>query len=339
MKLNLNLAKTAGYAICSLFVAQLALPAAAQTLQSVTDAPNGNHTTKNVWIGMAPAAGVTENALNIGGGGKIKLLGTAGSYTLGTDANQPTIYRSGINTGTDYPFNNYDHLILQAGIQNRDIVLLTGATPTPRLVVTGTGNVGVGTATPEGKLDVYGALYVNTNANLYMKAAAISPTDPGDLVFMSNTNAEYARIYAQAGGAALHFSVGATPTPRMTINSAGNIGIGTTAPGTNKLAVEGTIGARRVKVTQGAWADFVFHPDYQLPSLPEVENFIKANRHLPEVPSEAEVQKEGLDLGEMNKTLLQKVEELTLYLIDMEKKMQQMQAEIKDLKENNANKL
>jgi hypothetical protein len=336
MKKNISLAKTASYAIYGLLVNLFVNPATAQTLQSVTDAPNGNHTTRNVWIGMAPAAGVTENALNLAG--KIKLLGPVDTYTLGTDANQPTIYRSGINTGTAYPFNNYDHLVLQAGIQNRDIILLTGSTPTPRLVVTGTGNVGIGTTTPEGKLDVYGGAFINGGANLNIKASTAASTDPGDLVFLANNNTEYARAYVQVGGSALHFSVGATPSPKLTINSAGNVGIGTTAPGSNKLAVEGTIGARKVKVTQGTWADFVFHPDYQLPALQEVEKYIKTNQHLPEIPSAAEVQKEGLDLGEMNKKLLQKVEELTLYLIGMEKKMQQMQAEIKDLKDNNTNK-
>lgn len=106
--------------------------------------------------------------------------------------------------------------------------------------------------------------------------------------------------------------------------STGNVGIGTNNPGTNKLAVEGTIGARRVKVTQTAWADFVFHPDYNLPALSEVEKFVKTNRHLPDIPSAAEVEKEGLDLGEMNKKLLQKVEELTLYLIDIKKEINQL---------------
>ncbi|QEH42537.1 hypothetical protein [Chitinophaga sp. XS-30] len=100
---------------------------------------------------------------------------------------------------------------------------------------------------------------------------------------------------------------------------AGNIGIGTKNTGTHKLAVEGTIGARKVKVQQGTWADFVFSPEHALPSLYEVEKHINAHRHLQGIPSEAEVKREGIDLGEMDKLLLQKIEELTLYMIELKK--------------------
>jgi hypothetical protein len=113
---------------------------------------------------------------------------------------------------------------------------------------------------------------------------------------------------------------------------AGKLAIGTYNPGSYKLAVEGTIGARKIKVTQGSWADFVFHPDYELPSLQEVERFIKANRHLPEIPSAREVESDGLDLGEMNKKLLQKIEEMTLYMIEMKKESAVQRAELEALK-------
>ncbi len=102
---------------------------------------------------------------------------------------------------------------------------------------------------------------------------------------------------------------------------AGSVGVGTAHPGNYKLAVDGAIGARRIKVTQETWADFVFAPEYQLPSLYKVEEYLQHNRHLPGIPSAAEVKKEGLDLGDMNKKLLQKVEELTLYMIQQQKKL------------------
>ncbi|GAA0548825.1 hypothetical protein GCM10009415_33740 [Chitinophaga japonensis] len=115
-------------------------------------------------------------------------------------------------------------------------------------------------------------------------------------------------------------SIGAVAaTEKIRITPSGNVGIGTTITGEYKLAVEGTIGARKMKVTQAAWADFVFRPDYKLPTLQEVEQFVNEHQHLPDVPSEKEVAENGLDLGEMNKKLLQKVEELTLYLIQQQK--------------------
>lgn len=113
--------------------------------------------------------------------------------------------------------------------------------------------------------------------------------------------------------------------PRMAITRNGNIGIGTTDPGAFKLAVNGDIRAKRLKIEQANWADFVFEPEYKLPSLAELETYIKANRHLPDVPSAKEVTKEGIDLGEMNKILLQKIEELTLHLIEQGKRISELE--------------
>ncbi|MGF6849534.1 hypothetical protein QFZ51_004769 [Chitinophaga sp. W3I9] len=120
--------------------------------------------------------------------------------------------------------------------------------------------------------------------------------------------------------------------PLLYVRGDGNVGIGTNIPQA-KLAVKGDIFAQKVKVTQSGWADFVFHPDYELPSLQEVECFIKANKHLPEIPSEKEVEKDGLDVGEMNKKLLQKIEELTLYIIDLKKESVVQRKELEMLKE------
>lgn len=111
-----------------------------------------------------------------------------------------------------------------------------------------------------------------------------------------------------------------------------NVGIGTTTTGSHRLAVEGSIGARRVKVELNSWSDFVFESDYELKSLTEVEKFIAENGHLPDVPSENEVLEQGVSLGEMDAKLLQKIEELTLYLIEQNKIIQKQQAEIEELK-------
>jgi len=100
----------------------------------------------------------------------------------------------------------------------------------------------------------------------------------------------------------------------------GNVSIGIDDPQGYKLAVGGSMIAESVKVKlQGAWPDFVFAKNYQLPSLQETEQHILAKGHLPGIPSAAEVSKEGIELGEMNKKLLQKIEELTLYLIEIKK--------------------
>ena len=105
-----------------------------------------------------------------------------------------------------------------------------------------------------------------------------------------------------------------------------SLAIGTTTSGSHKLAVEGSIGAREVKVEASGWSDFVFEPGYSLPTLEEVEQHIAEKGHLPEIPSEAEVTENGINLGEMNAKLLQKIEELTLYLIEQNKRMSNLEA-------------
>ena len=115
----------------------------------------------------------------------------------------------------------------------------------------------------------------------------------------------------------------------MSILNGGNIGIGTTAPGSYKLAVEGKVGAREVNVTMAAWSDYVFADDYKLPSLRSVEEYIKQNRHLPEIPSEKEVVENGVDLGAMNALLVKKIEELTLHIIEQEKRIEKLETQKK----------
>ena len=108
--------------------------------------------------------------------------------------------------------------------------------------------------------------------------------------------------------------------------------------GSHKLAVEGSIGAREVKVTATGWSDFVFKKEYDLPTLEEVEKHIAEKGHLKDIPSEEEVLKNGINLGEMNSKLLQKIEELTLYMIEMKKENEKQNEEIKDLKDQLSSK-
>ncbi len=121
----------------------------------------------------------------------------------------------------------------------------------------------------------------------------------------------------------------------MTVLQSKSIGIGTESTGSHLLAVNGSIGAREIKVEASGWSDFVFENDYNLPSLSDVENYISKNNHLPSVPSESEVMKDGINLGEMDAILLQKIEELTLYTIEQEKKIQALESENNELKELN----
>ncbi len=106
-------------------------------------------------------------------------------------------------------------------------------------------------------------------------------------------------------------------------NPYGNVGIGTLAP-TEKLSVNGKIRAKEVKVEIANWPDFVFAKSYTLPTLQEIEAHIKEKGRLPGISSAEEVKANGVDLGDMNAKLLQKIEELTLHLIEKDKQMREI---------------
>jgi hypothetical protein len=117
-------------------------------------------------------------------------------------------------------------------------------------------------------------------------------------------------------------------TPKMHINRSGQVGIGTTTvPDGYTLAVDGKVIMEEAKVSfiPQAGQTFVFESDYILPTLQEVENYIDQNGHLPDIPSAAEVEENGISLGEMDAKLLQKIEELTLYAVAQQKEIQKIE--------------
>ncbi|MEO9511451.1 MAG: hypothetical protein ABJN84_13850 [Flavobacteriaceae bacterium] len=119
---------------------------------------------------------------------------------------------------------------------------------------------------------------------------------------------------------------------KMRLDSNGNLGIGTTDTKGFKLGVNGKIAATEVKVaTYSNWSDFVFRKGYQLPTLRQVEEHIRDKGHLKNIPSAEEVHKNGFFLAQMNAKLLQKIEELTLYTIEQEKKIESQNIEITKL--------
>ena len=199
-----------------------------------------------------------------------------------------------------------------------DLVYRSGSygfsTGSERLRITYNGNLGIGTSTPKALLDVGGMIQIS-GQNL--------ATPPPDLSYgLFPYGGVGLGIFSGATDASQGIGIWTNPngvkTEVMRILSGGNIGIGTLAP-TEKLAVNGKIRAKEIKVENRNWPDFVFTKTYILTTLEETEAHIKANGHLPGIPSAEEVKVNGVDLGDMNAKLLQKIEELTLHLIEMDK--------------------
>ena len=205
--------------------------------------------------------------------------------------------------------------------------------------LTTSDNVGIGVSIPQTKLHLEG------NVNGWLQQIKGTVTQPNELIgikFQTGYPGEYGKW---AGISAIGESEHSNTTglglfagqlEHLRISSNGNVGIGTTDP-KNKLSVNGTIWATEVKVSLTDGADWVFEDDYKLKPLNEVEEFINTNKHLPEIPSADDMRKNDLSLGEMNNKLLQKIEELTLYLIEQNKQNQAQQAEIEALKAKIAN--
>ncbi|MFO0321149.1 MAG: hypothetical protein ACK504_01830 [Bacteroidota bacterium] len=217
-------------------------------------------------------------------------------------------------------------------------------------IVANDGKVGIGLQYPPVQLSVFNTetqttlgsnknsairimnQYVNTFGTRSEIQFALNQNIDGSLAVIA---AEYTDWNVGVGGSLL-FATKATSSnvmnERMRINAIGNVLIGkTTQVNTNyKLDVNGSVRANEI-VVNTTGADFVFEENYKLKTLDEVETYIKANKHLPEIASACEMEENGLGLAKMNTQLLQKVEELTLYLIELKKTIDAVKVENKKL--------
>lgn len=171
-----------------------------------------------------------------------------------------------------------------------------------------------------------GNVVSTTNSALVLTGQTDSVHDTGTLPLMLFTS----RMVGAKINTRPLFSWANYNIRHMTMLANGNLGIGITNPN-EKLAVNGKIRAQEIKVETADWPDYVFAKDYQLPLLKETEQHIKDKGHLPGIPSAEEVRSNGVDLGEMNAKLLKKIEELTLYIIEQNKKVNSLETRLKKL--------
>jgi hypothetical protein len=156
--------------------------------------------------------------------------------------------------------------------------------------------------------------------------------------FANSPSTDLLRLGVKNGSLAetVRFKIGGTGTVTM-YNHGGHSLIAYNDAGTKILQLEnsGMLRAREIKVDEASWPDYVFDKNYKLPKLKDVAKYIDENHHLPGVPSAAEIEADGLNLGDMQNIQMQKIEELTLYMIEMEKRIEALEKENEELKKLN----
>ena len=226
-------------------------------------------------------------------------------------------------------------------------------TPTTRMFISNNGNVGIGTTTPAGRLAVYGTMYVgNENSTAqYRVSIGGSGGDYGSIGYgyrYTGTSDSYVHAISDKASQLMFYdggflfrtapsnsaTTGVNFTNRVKIWEGGTVGIGTETLDTNyKLIVNGKIKAEeQILVVQNV-ADYVFHDDYHLMPLEDVESYVKQHKHLPGVPSKGEIDVTGFPVGQMTNKILEKVEELTLHLIELKKSNDELAKENEELKQ------
>ncbi|MEO6723281.1 MAG: hypothetical protein ABIN67_23140 [Ferruginibacter sp.] len=211
----------------------------------------------------------------------------------------------------------------------------------PTMIIGNNNNVGIGSQPTDYALAINSTV-VQSNSNTHL--LSLKGQNPV-LLFVNPDNSSYGYLKVWNYGAFPPYTnglvIGANPGyplffstnnygVTMTIADNGNVGIGTTNP-TYKLSVSGNIRSKEVVVETG-WADYVFDEKYALPSMAEVKQFIKQYNHLPGIPSAKEIEEGGLQLGEIQKKMMSKIEELTLYMLQANDRIIELEHELKKLK-------
>lgn len=276
------------------------------------------------------------------------------------DDNHRILFRRSENA---LELREYGRIIFSSGAESGD--------ETAKMVLSHDGYLGIGNSLPHYKLDIKttnsgdGIRLAHNDQGIEQGFVDFKSNSLGNMSFNNITHAGDAGIiYGSLNSNPVNFgfviapwantasglrvdkdgnvgiATGDTYGYQLAVNGkasiAGAVGIGTTNVGSFKLAVEGKIAAREIQVMTGAFPDYVFASKYKLRSLYSLENYINKNKHLPGIPSAAEVEKNGgVELGKLNTKLLEKVEELTLYIIEINKKVEKLEKENEALKKGN----
>ncbi|WP_025743497.1 hypothetical protein [Aquimarina pacifica] len=258
---------------------------------------------KSIYRGIAIGYNANEH---ISLGAHLAVNGSVGIGTTAPKYGKLQVYGNGSDQGINL-WTDTGAMTSRIWIDNElgTFHLTKGGSPANGITITESGNIGIGTPNPQhGKLQIYG-----------------TGSDQG-INLWTNSGILTSRIWIDNTLKTFHITKGSSPDKGITIAETGHVGIGTSTP-KNKLSVNGTIWAKKVKIRLTDAADWVFEDNYKLRSLAEVQSFIDENKHLPEIPSASEFRANDMEVSEMTNKLLQKIEELTLYTIAQQEKLEQ----------------
>jgi hypothetical protein len=249
-----------------------------------------------------------------------------GQYLLARNSNNDWIEKAILKTGWESGAGDYLDFFVSGSYGG------TGSfNPSTKMRISHSGNVGIGTKNPTARLQVNGGLKLG-NANPFNP----DPDFYENKNFIAFRHANTSEDFIGYKNNTFYFkdSIGGGDTKDPNIVVGGKMGIGTNNL-SYKLMVEGTTKAKEIIVDENTGADFVFDKDYYLPHLSEIEASIKQNKHLPGIPSAEEMKKNGVKVGKLQMQLLQKIEELTLYVIRQGNQNPKKEEQIEKLKREN----
>jgi hypothetical protein len=281
-----------------------------RSIATIEATPNGDH-----------ASLVVKAAGNNGGG-------APSVYFKRGDVNYGAIFVERGTGGGNTP--------MFSGTENTDFVIgTTGEVPIKfginshaKMVLASDGKLGVGSLSPLTALHLGGKVSggeAASNSNMPNGIFTMSTQGTGLITSMgleANVSAQYFWLQPRYVNEAVFYNTVLNP-------NGGSVGIGTTTP-SEKLSVNGNVRAKKVIVSQTGWPDYVFAPAYKLRPLNELAAFIQKNQHLPDMPSAKDVEEKGISVGDNQALLLKKIEELTLYVIDLQKQIHQLKNKNQD---------
>ncbi len=186
-------------------------------------------------------------------------------------------------------------------------------------VINDVGNIGISNSYPDTKLHITDGTDVGNASGGYLQLGA---SNSGNLGFDNNeiqarNNGVVSRLVLQNGGGALQIGSAVTPSGYA-------------------VSVNGRVICEELKIKASSnWPDYVFSDNYTLTPLPDLRTFINKYKHLPNVPSASEIEKDGIEVGNMEKRLMEKIEELTLYILQQEEKIKSIETELETMKKGN----